>query len=194
MKTGKMIIVSAPSGAGKTTIVRALLEKFPKLEFSVSACSRAKRKGEVNGKDYYFLSPEEFKMKIENDEFVEWEEVYNGSYYGTLKSELERIWSKGNHVIFDVDVVGGLNIKKQYPEHSLAVFVMPPDMETLKKRLENRGTENPESLKKRLEKAEYEMSFANKFDHVLINDDIDRAKNEAYNIIEKFLLSNKPVK
>lgn len=187
MKPGKMIIVSAPSGAGKTTIVRALLEKFPKLEFSVSACSRAKRENEVDGRDYYFLSPEEFKTKIDKDEFVEWEEVYQGSYYGTLKSELERIWSKGNHVIFDVDVMGGLNIKKQYPGQSLAVFVMPPDMETLKQRLQNRGTENPESLKKRLEKAAYEMSFASQFDYNLINDDIGKAKNEAYRVIEKFL-------
>lgn len=189
MNTGKMIIVSAPSGAGKTTIVRALLKKFPQLEFSVSACSRAKRENEIDGKDYYFLSPEKFKAKINNNEFVEWEEVYKGSYYGTLKSELERIWSKGNHVIFDVDVKGGLNIKKQYPGRSLAVFVKPPDMETLQKRLENRGTETPDSLKKRLEKAVYEISYSMLFDYILVNDEINKAKNEAYDVIEKFLAS-----
>lgn len=182
-----MIIVSAPSGAGKTTIVRGILERFPQLEFSVSACSRAKRINEIDGKDYYFLSPHEFRAKIDNDELLEWEEVYPGSYYGTLKSELTRIWSMGKHIIFDVDVKGGLNIKKQYPQLSLAIFIKPPDMETLKERLINRGTETADTLKKRMEKAEYEMSFAEEYDVVIINDIIDRAINEASRRVENFI-------
>ncbi len=186
-----MIIVSAPSGAGKTTIVNSVLKNFSQLEFSISACSRQKRKHETDGKDYYFLTPAEFRSKIDNNEFLEWEEVYPGSYYGTLKSEVNRIWSKGKHIIFDVDVVGGMNIKKQYPARSLALFVKPPDMKTLEKRLRNRNTENPKSLKKRLEKAAFEMTFENEFDISLVNDNIDKAVNDVSKHIQKFLEKNK---
>ncbi len=188
-----MIIVSAPSGAGKTTIVRGILVRFPQLEFSVSACSRPIRKNEIDGKDYYFMTPEQFRSEIEHDKFLEWEEVYPGSFYGTLKSELERIWSKGKHIIFDVDVKGGINIKKQYPANSLALFVKPPSLETLRERLKKRSTETPESLKKRLEKAEYEMSFAGEFDTQIVNDSIDRAVNEASELVEGFI-KNKQLK
>ncbi len=184
--SGKLIIVSAPSGAGKTSIVKALLSRNNNLEFSVSACSRQKREHEVHGKDYYFISTEEFRKKIKENEFVEWEEVYTGSYYGTLKSELERIWSKGNHVVFDVDVIGGLNIKKQYKSKALSIFIMPPSIEELKNRLIGRKTETPETLKKRINKAEYELQFAKEFDVKVVNDDLDRAISEAEKIIQDF--------
>ncbi len=182
-----MIIFSAPSGAGKTTIVKAVLEKFSQLEFSVSACSRPKRKNEADGKDYYFLTPEEFKSKIKNEEFIEWEEVYPNSYYGTLKSELNRIWSKKKHVIFDIDVKGGLNIKQKYSKQAIAIFIMPPDLKTLSARLQKRNTENSESLNNRLDKAAQEISSASKFDVIIINEIIDKAKNEACDIVDKFL-------
>ena len=187
METGKMIIVSAPSGAGKTTIVKAVLEEFPQLKFSISACSRPKRKHEIEGKDYYFITAEKFKAKIDNNEFLEWEEVYPGSYYGTLKSELKRIWSKGKHVIFDVDVKGGVNIKKQYPQHALAIFIKPPDFETLRDRLKKRGTEDNNSLENRLKKAAYEMTFEPQFDVTVVNDNIDEAINETKTLIANFL-------
>ncbi len=187
MGEGKLFVFSAPSGAGKTTIVKQLLAQNSNLEFSVSAASRSMRSGEVNGKDYYFLSADEFRKKIANNEFLEWEEVYENQYYGTLKSELERIWSKGHHVIFDVDVVGGLNIKNAYPNNTLAVFVMPPSSDILKDRLINRCTEDEASLKKRLEKADYELSFANKFDLILVNDNLETAINEAKNLIDNFI-------
>ena len=189
MNKGKILIISAPSGAGKTTIVKSLLREFPQLAFSVSACSRPIRKNETDGKDYYFLTPEKFREKIRNDEFLEWEEVYPGSFYGTLKSELSKIWSMGQHAVFDVDVKGGMNIKKQFPRESLAVFIKPPDMETLRQRLINRGTENPESLEKRLKKAEYEMSFESGFDVSVVNDNLDRAKDEACSIVKNFLMT-----
>ncbi|TVQ87617.1 MAG: guanylate kinase [Bacteroidetes bacterium] len=184
---GKMIIICAPSGSGKTTIVRAVLPELNQLEFSVSACSRKPRQGEIHGKDYYFLSEEEFRQKIENGEFLEWEEVYSGNYYGTLYSEVDRIWQNGKHVIFDVDVAGGLNIKKQYPRNSLAIFVLPPSLEELKKRLNDRGTETPESLAKRINKAEYELKFAPQFDIQIVNDDLDKAIEETKNTIFEFL-------
>jgi guanylate kinase len=183
----KLVIFSAPSGAGKTTIVRFLLGQNPELKFSVSACSRAKRPHEVDGKDYYFLSVTEFKEKIMNDEFIEWEEVYQDHFYGTLKSELERIWAKGKSAVFDVDVVGGLNIKKQYGSRALAIFVMPPSIQELEARLSKRSTENPQSLRTRLEKADKEMKYASGFDVVLLNDNLEQAKKEASDIVKEFL-------
>jgi guanylate kinase len=184
---GKLIIFSAPSGAGKTTIVKQLLASDLPLSFSISACSRAIREGEINGKDYYFLSPEEFRKRIDNDEFLEWEEVYEGSYYGTLKSEVARIWDQGRHVIFDVDVVGGLNIKKVYPEKALTIFVQPPTIDELKNRLMNRCTETEESIQKRFDKAAYELSFVSKFDVVIINDNLEIAITEAKKVVNDFI-------
>jgi guanylate kinase len=184
---GKLIIFSAPSGSGKTTIVKEVLKKISGLEFSVSACSRTPRENEVNGKDYYFLSAEEFREKIKNHEFIEWEEVYANQYYGTLKSELDRIWEKGNHVVFDVDVVGGLNIKKQFPENSLSIFIKAPSIEVLRTRLINRGTETAEQLKKRIDKAEYEMGFAQDFDILIVNNNLEIAINQTIDAIQEFL-------
>lgn len=184
---GKLLIFSAPSGSGKTTIVKELLKDFSNIEFSISACSRSPRKGETHGKDYYFLKVDDFKKKIENDEFIEWEEVYNDNFYGTLKSEVTRIWEKGNHVIFDVDVVGGLNIKKQFGEKALSVFVQPPSIDELKKRLNNRGTETQEQIDKRIDKAEYELSFAKGFDVVIFNDDLVKAVEETKKMVREFL-------
>jgi guanylate kinase len=189
MSEGKLLIFSAPSGSGKTTIVRRLLEEDFHLEFSVSASSRPKRGTEMDGVDYYFISVEEFKQKIANDEFLEWQEVYKDNFYGTLKSEVERIWAKGNHVIFDVDVLGGLNIKKAYLEKSLAIFVMPPSIAHLEERLKLRQTETSESLQKRLEKANYEITFADKFDKIIVNDDLETAVDEAKQMVRTFLNS-----
>lgn len=187
---GKLIIFSAPSGAGKTTIVKHLLQQDFGLEFSVSATSRQPRPGEVHGKDYYFLSEEEFREKIEKDEFLEWEEVYNGIFYGTLKSEVERIRRAGKNVIFDVDVVGGSNIKKFYGNEALAVFVQPPSVDELKKRLQNRSTESEERIKMRVAKAEKELEFAGKFDVIIVNDDLPKALIKAENVISEFLSEN----
>lgn len=184
---GKLIIFSAPSGAGKTTIVKLLLEKLSELEFSISACSRAKRAEEKEGRDYYFLSVEEFKSKLENDEFLEWEEVYKDHFYGTLKSEIQRIWDKGKHVIFDVDVIGGLNIKKFYGEKALSIFVQPPSLTHLKERLKGRSTDTDENIEIRLGKAEEEMKYAKQFDKILINDDLGRAVEEGVGLITGFL-------
>jgi guanylate kinase len=186
---GKLLIFSAPSGSGKTTIVKNLLAKWKNLEFSVSACSRSMRAGEVHGRDYYFLSPQEFRVKIEKNEFVEWEEVYNGSYYGTLKSELERIWKKGNHVVFDVDVIGGLNLKKQFGDRALSIFIMPPSIEELRLRLERRGTETPDSLAIRIGKAKEEMAYAQEFDKVIINinNKLSYAVSEAEKAVSEFI-------
>jgi len=185
--SGKVIIFSAPSGAGKTTIVKSILAAFPILEFSVSATSRPPREGEIHGKDYYFLSADIFREKIQNQEFLEWEEVYANSFYGTLKSEPTRIWEKGNQVIFDVDVIGGINIKKLFAQNALSIFVMPPSLEVLEQRLINRGTETPQSLKKRIDKAAHEMSFAAKFDKIVINDQLQAAVNETIAMIKEFL-------
>ena len=185
--SGKLIIVSAPSGAGKTTIVRNLLNKDLNLEFSISACSRAKRKNEKNGIDYYFLSIEEFKNKIENQEFVEWEEVYDNYFYGTLKSEIERIWKAGKHVIFDVDVQGGLKLKEIFKEKALSLFVKPPSVKELEKRLIMRSTEEKEKIRKRVEKAAYELSFANQFDLIIVNDVLDDALRQTENVVRSFL-------
>lgn len=184
---GKLIIFSAPSGAGKTTIVRHLLEQNLNLEFSISATSRGMRHTEINGKDYYFLSPEEFKSKIDNNEFLEWEEVYSGTFYGTLKSEVERIRKNGNNVIFDVDVVGGCNIKKYYGDEALAVFVQPPSVEELRNRLISRSTDSSEVIEKRVAKAEYELTFASQFDRIIVNEDLLKAFDEAEKCIREFI-------
>ncbi len=185
---GKLIIFSAPSGAGKTTIVRHLLEQNLNLEFSISATSRGMRHTETNGKDYYFLSPEEFRSKIENDEFLEWEEVYAGTFYGTLKSEVERIRTNGQNVIFDVDVVGGCNIKKFYGDDALAVFIQPPSIEELRKRLVSRSTDSPEVIEKRIAKAEYELTFASLFDRIIVNENLEKAFEEAEKCIRDFII------
>lgn len=186
---GKLIIFSAPSGSGKTTIVKHLLSKPYNLGFSVSATSRAIRGSEVHGKDYYFLTPDEFRSRIENNEFLEWEEVYSGSYYGTLKSEVERLRNAGTNVVFDVDVVGGCNIKKYYGNEALSVFIQPPSIEELEKRLKARSTDTDEVIAKRVEKAAYELTFAPQFDVVLINDQLEKALNEAERLVERFLNS-----
>ncbi|MBL1280879.1 MAG: guanylate kinase [Fluviicola sp.] len=184
---GKCIIFSAPSGAGKTTIVHHLLEQNFGLEFSVSACSREPRPQEVDGSDYYFLGVEKFKELIEKDAFVEWEEVYSNNFYGTLKSEMERIWSEGKTVIFDVDVIGGLNLKKQFQDDAFAVFVQPPSYEELEKRLRGRSTESEEKINQRMEKAHKEMAFSSEFDAVLINDNLKEACNKAEQLVGEFL-------
>ncbi|HEY9489410.1 MAG TPA: guanylate kinase [Chryseosolibacter sp.] len=184
---GKAIIFSAPSGSGKTTIVKHLLEKNPDLGFSISASTRDRRgRTEQNGKDYYFLPPNEFKKKIDNNEFVEWEEVYEGNFYGTLKSEIERVWRDGKNVVFDVDVKGGLNLKKYFGHKALAIFVKVPSIEVLKERLHDRGTESPESLSRRLFKAQFEMSFCDKFDVVLVNENLHKSLEEAQRLYDKF--------
>lgn len=184
---GKLIIFSAPSGAGKTTIVRYLLGSGLNLEFSVSAASRNIRPGEIHGKDYYFLNPDEFREKINNNEFLEWEEVYPDHFYGTLKSEVDRIIEAKRNVIFDVDVKGGMNIKKNYGDQALSVFVMPPGLDILEARLRGRSTESEESLQKRLGKAEYEMGSAGQFDMILVNDDLEEACKEANRAVKIFL-------
>lgn len=187
LKSGKSIIFSAPSGAGKTTIVHYLLKHIQQLEFSISACSRAPRKNETDGKDYYFIGVENFKKKISENAFLEWEEVYSNNYYGTLISELDRIWSKGKTVIFDVDVIGGLNIKKKLGDNALAIFVQPPSVEVLEKRLRHRSTESEEKIQMRLSKANLELSYANRFDVVLVNGDLDKACADAQNLVKTFL-------
>ena len=184
---GKLIIFSAPSGSGKSTIINYLLQQNLKLHFSISATSRAPRGSEKNGVEYYFLTPDEFRSHIATGDFLEFEEVYTDKYYGTLKSEVERILSEGNNVIFDVDVVGGCNIKKQYGERALSMFIQPPSVEELRKRLEGRATDTPDVIESRIAKAEYELSFADQFDVVVINDNLETARLEAFNIIKDFL-------
>ncbi len=184
---GKLVIFTAPSGAGKTTIVRHLLNKIDLLDFSVSATSRRKREHEEDGKDYYFLTPSEFRKKINNGEFLEWEEVYEGQFYGTLKSEINRLWEEGKHIIFDIDVKGALNIKNTYPDNSLAVFVKPPSPEILFDRLSKRGTETPESYRKRVKRATLELTYENKFDISLMNDVLKTALQEAEKIVGDYL-------
>lgn len=185
---GKLIVFSAPSGSGKTTIVKYLLTQ-PQLhlDFSISATSRYMRDGEINGKDYYFISPEDFQKKIAENAFVEHEEVYKDNFYGTLKTELERIWSEGKHVIFDIDVVGGLNIKNQYPDQTLAIFVNPPSVDELERRLKFRQTESDEKIAMRLEKAERELARAPEFDVILENHNLETAKNEAVQLVSNFI-------
>jgi len=184
---GKVIIVSAPSGAGKTSIVKHVLSFLPELSFSTSATTRAMREGEVDGHDYHFLTVEAFKMGIEQEKFLEWEEVYANQFYGTLKSEIQRIWDDGKTVIFDVDVKGGLNIKNYFGDKALAIFIEPPSIQELENRLRKRGTETEESLAKRLEKAEYELTFAPQFDIIILNDDLDVARAEMLHVIREFL-------
>ena len=186
---GKLIVISAPSGAGKTSIVHHLLKNLPELSFSVSACSREKRDNETHGKDYYFLGVEGFQNKIKEDAFLEWEEVYENQYYGTLKSEIERIWSEGKTVIFDVDVIGGLNIKKQYPKECLSLFIMPPSVDVLRERLSGRGSESEAKLEMRLAKAEQEISKNQEFDKVILNDDFGIACEETMEVITNFINS-----
>lgn len=186
---GKLIVISAPSGAGKTSIVQQLLKNMPDLSFSISACSREKRENEIDGKDYHFLGIEGFKNKIEENAFLEWEEVYENQFYGTLKSEIERIWSEGKTVIFDVDVVGGLNIKKQYPQECLSIFIMPPSVEVLRERLSGRGSESDETLAIRLGKAEEEIAKNQQFDVVILNDEFEIACEETQQVITNFIKS-----
>ncbi|ATP58234.1 guanylate kinase [Pedobacter ginsengisoli] len=187
MKQGKLIIFSAPSGAGKTTIVKHLLKKFPSLSFSISATTRQLRGDEKNDKDYYFISKEDFLHKVAHQEFVEFEEVYNGTFYGTLRSEIERIWQEGKHVIFDIDVEGGLRLKRKYEDDALAIFVQPPSLEVLKERLSGRGTDSAEKLQERFIKAEKELGYASKFDVILKNYELDTACAEAEKLIGDFI-------
>ena len=187
-KTGKLIVFSAPSGSGKTTIVRHLLDQSElNLEFSISATSRAPRGQEAHGKDYYFLSLDEFKTKIKNDAFLEWEEVYRDNFYGTLKSEVERIWANGKHVIFDIDVTGGLRIKKKFPSETLAVFVKPPNLNELIRRLKERGEESEDKINMRVAKAPVELATAPQFDTIVVNSELDQALRDAYDLVAKFI-------
>lgn len=187
MNTGKLIIFSAPSGSGKTTLVRHLLAQNLDLEFSISATSRKPRGKEKNGHDYYFLKEEDFRKKVEDGEFLEWEEVYSGALYGTLKSEVARIWQEGKNVIFDMDVIGGLNLKSIYEEKALSVFVKPPSIDHLEERLRLRKTDSEEKIKERIAKADRELQYAHQFDHILINNKLSIAKKEAENLVKLFL-------
>lgn len=186
---GKMLIVSAPSGSGKSTIVNWLMQEHPelKLYFSISCTSRAPRGTEQNGVEYFFLTPEEFKAKIQNDEFLEYEEVYENRFYGTLKQQVENQREQGQNVVFDVDVKGGINIKKYYGDEALSLFIQPPSVEELRRRLEGRKTDTPEAIEERLAKAEYEMTFAPRFDKIIVNDDLETAKQETLKIVKAFL-------
>jgi len=192
---GKMVIISAPSGAGKSTMIRHLLEKGVKLEFSVSATTRKPRANEKNGVEYYFLSVAEFKKKIAKGDFVEWEEVYKNQYYGTLKSEIDRIWAKGNHVLFDVDVKGGINLKKIFGHNAISIFIMPPSVRELEKRLLRRGTDDPSLIRTRVSKAAQEIKLADEFDNIVINDNLEVAEKEVYDLVKGFLDKkiNRPV-
>ncbi len=184
---GKLLIFCAPSGSGKSTIVQHLMKEVPGLAFSISAASREPRQGELDGREYHFISPQAFREKIEEDAFIEWEEVYPDQYYGTLKSEVDRIWSEGKHALFDIDVVGGLNLKKAYGDKALAIFVKPPSLEILEQRLRSRGTDDEKSIQKRIGKAEFEFSFAPEFDLTLVNDSLDRALADAESMVKDFL-------
>ncbi len=187
--SARLVIFSAPSGSGKSTIVNYLMQEHPELRlaFSISCTSRAPRGTEQNGVEYFFLSPDEFRQKIANEEFLEYEEVYPDRFYGTLKAQVERQSEAGQNVVFDVDVVGGCNIKKHYGDRALSVFIQPPSIEELRRRLEGRGTDAPEVIEQRLAKASYELTFADKFDTIIVNDDLDRAKQEAFEKISQFL-------
>jgi guanylate kinase len=185
--SGKMVIVAAPSGAGKTTIVRHLLSVFPRLAFSISACSRPKRKGERDGEDYYFLSVDQFREKINKGDFIEWEEVYPGSFYGTLRAEVERLWNANRHVIFDIDVKGAINLKKIFPERSITIFIEPPSVEALEARLRDRNTETPGLLEQRIAKAKDELAYAPQFDKIVPNIELNKAFSEAEKVVSDFL-------
>ncbi len=184
---GKVVIFSAPSGSGKTTIVKQLLQRYPRFEFSISATSRAPRGVEQHGVDYYFLSQEEFAAKVAEDAFVEWEEVYAGTSYGTLKSEVERIWAKGNVILFDVDVLGGINLKRIFGADACSIFIMPPSIEELRRRLEGRGTDAPEVIEKRVAKASFELTKAPEFDHTVVNDRLEEAVAATCTLLDAFL-------
>ena len=185
--SNRLIVFSAPSGAGKTTLVKYILSKFNEIEFSISATSRKPRGNEKNGLDYHFLSDLEFKKRINNKEFVEHEEVYGGFFYGTLKSELKRIWEKNKIVIFDIDVVGGVNIKEMFHKETLSIFVMPPSLEILEKRLIDRGDISKDQIETRIKKAEDELDYASKFDNIIINSDLDKSKKIAFSLIKEFI-------
>lgn len=187
MKKGKLIICSAPSGSGKTTLIKHLLKQNLNLHFSISATSRAPRGEEIDGKDYYFLSKEDFMKKVDNHEFVEWEEVYEGIYYGTLKAEIENLLSVGKNVIFDVDVVGGLHLKTYYGERALALFISPPSVEILALRLRLRGTDSEEVISRRLEKSEFELSFGERFDSIIVNEELEASKKEIVRQVSQFI-------
>ncbi len=189
MDKGKMLIVSAPSGSGKSTIVQWLMKEHPelRLSFSISCTSRAPRGAEQDGVEYFFLSPEEFRERIENDEFLEYEEVYENRFYGTLKAQVERQIDTGQNVVFDVDVKGGINIKRFYGERAMSLFIQPPSVEELRRRLEGRGTDTPEAIENRLAKAEYELTFAPQFDHIVVNDDLEAAEAETLALVSAFL-------
>ena len=183
----KLIVISAPSGAGKTSIVRNLLTQVPSLNFSISACSRQKRKGEINGKDYYFLGIKGFQEKIAEDAFIEWEEVYKNQFYGTLKSEINRIWKSNNHVIFDVDVIGGIALKNYFNEKALSIFIDPPSIEVLFERLKKRDTDDKHSLKRRMEKAESELEYKSQFDQIITNDKLEIATRQTTKLVQNFI-------
>lgn len=189
MKKGKLIVISAPSGSGKSTIISWLMKEHPELcmAFSVSCTSRAPRGAEQNGVEYYFLTPEDFRQRIENNEFLEYEEVYHDRFYGTLKQQVENQRGQGQNVVFDVDVKGGVNIKKFYGDEALSLFIQPPSVEELRRRLESRATDTPEAIAERLAKAEYELTFAPMFDHVIVNDDLEQAKQETLKLVGHFL-------
>ncbi len=186
MGKNKLIVITAPSGSGKTTLVKRLLASCPDVEFSISACTRLPRNGEVNGRDYYFYEEDQFKRLIEEDAFVEWEMVYSGKYYGTLKAELQRIWDKGKIPLVDIDVQGALAIRLKYPENCLTIFIETPSLEVLRERLEARGTETAHSLEERINKAAYELTFAPKFDQIIINDDLATATHNLNNVVAEF--------
>ena len=183
----KVIIISSPSGGGKTTIMNRLMKHLPELEFSISACSRLPRQGETDGKEYYFLSEDAFKKKIAEGAFLEWEEVYKGKFYGTLKSEVQRIWDKGHYVIFDVDVVGGCNLKQYFENQALSIFIMPPNIEVLRERLLLRKTETPEAIDVRVSRAEFELSHADKYDIIIMNDSVETAVEHTRKVVMDFL-------
>jgi len=187
MNTGPIIIITAPSGAGKTSITHYLLKAYPRLRFSISAATRQQREGEINGQDYHFMTTAEFQQKINEEAFVEWEMVYEGKYYGTLKSEIQRIWSEGNVPLLDIDVKGAIHVQRQFPQTALSIFIQAPSVDELRKRLESRGTETPESLQTRINKASYEMSFKENFDVTVVNDNLERAQLETAKVVEDFL-------